>query len=83
MTISNRDLSGMSFDSAESAYRYGRVTEKQWKAYKFFWIWTAPRFSHLMNADRKHDRAFKKLGRDAYYRRIERAKELCESWKNL
>jgi len=53
-----------------------RFTEQARRAFILAWTWSAPRFSG--EAGIKHDRAYKKLGAEAYYRRIERCNNLVK-----
>ena len=71
-------LQSDSFDTAQRKYRAGSVSEADYRWYCFFWSWTAPRFSGAIG-DRQ-ERAYKRLGKEAYFRRFERARKLYERW---
>lgn len=47
----------------------GRGSEYEWRWYRFWWTWTAVRFSSA-----RQDLAWRKLGAERFYRRIERVK---------
>lgn len=47
--------------------------------YHFFWVWSAPRFSG--SAGIWHDRAFARLGRERYQRRIQRVRAFAARLK--
>ncbi len=47
----------------------GRGSEYEWRWYRFWWTWTAMRFSSA-----RQERAWRKLGSERFYRRIERVK---------
>jgi hypothetical protein len=64
------------YEQAEYHYRQGFIGELTWRWYVFFWVWSAPRFSNVADADRKQGRAFAKLPRDVYYRRFDRVNAL-------
>ena len=49
---------------------HGRCSEEEWRWYRFWWTWTALRFSSP-----RQERAWRKLGPELFYRRIERVKE--------
>lgn len=72
---------GASLRSVEEASPYGlvenlRFTPAAKRAFKLLWTWTAPRLGG--EPGRQHDRAYRKLGRELYNRRIERAKAWAE-----
>lgn len=46
-----------------------RGSEYEWRWYRFWWTWTAVRFSST-----RQDRAWHKLGSELFYRRIERVR---------
>lgn len=48
---------------------YGRSSEEEWRWYQFWWTWTALRFSSS-----RQELAWRKLGSELFYRRIERVK---------
>ena len=47
----------------------GLASEDEWRWYRFWWTWTAVRFSST-----RQDRARAKLGSERFYRRLERVK---------
>ena len=47
----------------------GALSEHEWRWYCFWWTWTAVRFSSP-----RQNRAWRKLGSERFYRRIERVK---------
>lgn len=47
----------------------GAASEDEWRWYRFWWTWTALRFSST-----RQERARAKLGSELFYRRIERVK---------
>lgn len=53
-----------------------RFSERARDWFRLIWTWSAPRFEGL--AGFKHDRAYAKLGRERYNRRIQRIKQLGE-----
>lgn len=71
---------GVSLNVVESIPRHGlvgnaRFSERARDWYRFFWMWSAFR-SHPA-----HDRAYQALGRDGYWRRIDRCKALLNRLK--
>lgn len=68
-------LVGRTLAEVENLYRYGVIGDTAWRQYMFFWSWTAPRFSGAIG--RRHDRAYERLGREGYQRRIERVRALA------
>lgn len=50
-------------------WRFGALSEYEWRWYRFWWTWTAVRFSSA-----RQDRAWVKLGSERFYRRIERVR---------
>ncbi|GAN80360.1 hypothetical protein [Acidocella aminolytica] len=65
-----------SYDEVDYLWRQGRVSFTNWRLYKKFWTWTAPRFSGTSNLTQA---AYaEKLGWDAVFRKIERTKRLIE-----
>jgi len=71
-------LQSASWSEAERRYLDGRVSEYDYRWYRFFWTWTAGRFGGA--AASKQDRAYERVGREAYFRRFERARKLYERW---
>lgn len=71
------------FEQAQYLYRMGLISEGVWRWYVFFWVWSAPRFSNVMSAERKQDRAFTRLPRDAYHRRFERVNALRNNLRGI
>lgn len=67
-----------SYEMAAYHYRTGIVSEDVWRWYVFFWTWTCGRYGGA--AGLRQDRAFKALGSDIYFRRIERVRAL---WTRL
>lgn len=66
---------GVSLSVVESIPRHGlvgneRFSERARDWYRFFWTWSAFR------SGVEHDRAYQALGRDGYWRRIDRCKAL-------
>lgn len=45
MTVKLRHLT---YDQAESAYRYGTLTNLEWDAYRWLWYNSAPRFTESL-----------------------------------
>ena len=64
-----------SYNEARMMYMQGTIDTKTWRVYCLFWDWGCFRWS-----SDKQDRAWKKLGKDAYYRRIERVKKIRERY---
>lgn len=60
------------YDMALHMLHDGRITEQQWRWYRFFWTWTAPRFSDVENASSKQHRCAKALGYPGLERRFKR-----------
>lgn len=54
----------------EDLKQHGCITDRLYKHYCFLWLWSAPRWDH------RHNRLFERMGRDAYWRRIDRVKAL-------
>jgi hypothetical protein len=73
-------VSYMTLDEAERAYSDGRITDSDMRWVRFFHCWGAPRFSGFCGM--KQDRAYKRLGKDAYYRRFKRVNALLTKWKD-
>lgn len=71
-------LQSDSMEVAERKFNAGYVSQYDYRWYCFFWTWTAARFGGA--AASRQDRAYKRLGKTAYFRRIERAKMLYERW---
>lgn len=72
---------GMNLADVERIERHGlvgnaRFSERTRDWFKFLWTWAAPRFSGA--AAKKHDRAYKRLGKLGYDRRIARVQELVK-----
>ena len=63
------------YNDAVQSLHTGRISQADFDAYMLFWEWSAFRASSL-----KQDRCWNKLGKDAFYRRIERMNRLCEKW---
>lgn len=63
------------YAEAEQAYRAGRISERDWRACQLAREWSAPLFSSA-----RQDRAFARLGAEAYRRRFERAKRLVAAY---
>jgi hypothetical protein len=61
--------STFSYREQSLRYRYGVHSEYEWRWYCFWWTWTAVRLSSS-----RQDRAWRKLGSERFYRRIERIK---------
>lgn len=68
--------SALTWDQAEWQSRSGQMDSLTWRWYVFFWTWCAPRFSNVANASHKQERAFERLGVEAYQRRIDRVNRL-------
>lgn len=65
-----------SYNHVDYLWRQGRVSFTNWRLYKKFWTWTAPRFSGTGNLTQA---AYaEKLGWDAVFRKIERTKRLIQ-----
>lgn len=72
---------GASLNDVETVDRIGlvgnpRFTERARDWFRLIWTWSAVRFAG--EAGRKHDRAYARLGREVYNRRIQRIKQLGE-----
>lgn len=67
-------LNGSTYEVAEYHYHQGYLTEFEYRWFKFFWRWSAPRFAGV--AGWRHDRAFDKLGFELYHKRIDRVKRM-------
>lgn len=50
----------------------GCVSDRLYRHFCTLWLWSAPRDNY------KHDRFYKRMGSDAYWRRIDRVKALGE-----
>ena len=59
-----------SLAEVERSYYNGYVSEEVWRRFLFLWTWGTARFGGIYGA--RHDRAYAKLGRSAYERRIAR-----------
>jgi hypothetical protein len=62
----------LTYNEANNLYAQGLMSDHNWRVYKFFWTWTAPRFCGIEAC--RQERAFMRLGKDAYYRRINRVR---------
>ena len=49
----------------------GAVSDRLYRHFCFLWLWSAQRW------DDRHERFYKRMGSDAYWRRIDRVKALC------
>lgn len=63
--------SWMTLEQAEARYRFGGMSERDFREYKLAWEWTA--FRHT----KRHEIAYKKLGKARYWQRINRARIRC------
>ena len=69
-------LSGyMSLDEVSDKYRQGFMSQKDYRAFLLSWEWTAFRFSSV-----RQERCYQKMGSEAFYRRLERAKALTQRY---
>jgi hypothetical protein len=66
----------MSLNEAERAHRYGTVPDLEMRWFRFFWNWGCHRFSG--NIGVRQDRAWGRLGKDAFTRRIARVQRMRE-----
>lgn len=66
--------SALTLEQASYQYTHGYMTETEWRWYLFFWTWGAARFGGT--AAHKQDRAFAKLGREAFERRRARVRAM-------
>lgn len=71
--------SNASLAEVENTKRFGlveneRFTERARKAYIFLWGWSTPRFSG--NIGLKHDKFYNSVGKEVYYRRINRVENI-------
>jgi hypothetical protein len=65
-----------SYDHVDYLWRQGRVSFTNWRLYKKFWTWTAPRFSGTGNLIQA---AYaEKLGWEAVFRKIDRTKRFIQ-----
>jgi hypothetical protein len=64
------------YENGAYKVRQGYISEYTWRWYRFFWVWTAPRFSSLEDAERRQDRAYMRLGATVYRRRFDRVNAL-------
>ncbi len=64
--------SGLSYTQASQRASAGMTSDYEWRWYRFWWTWTALRFSSS-----RQDRARVKLGAELFYRRIER----IQTWR--
>ena len=55
----------------------GLLSEKAYSHLFYLWTWSAFRASSFL-----HDRFYKRMGSEAYWRRIDRAKKIVEQIKN-
>ena len=68
---------GHSLEQMEHLKQQGIVSDRLFGHYTFFWLWGEVR------EDYRHFRFYKKMGSDAYWRRIERVKNLIEKINNV
>lgn len=66
-----RELRTRSYNEVTSMHRYGLISDKEFRLYRLEWEWTA--FRHTP----RHDRAYMLLGRELYWKRINRARKRC------
>lgn len=74
MTITQelRLFIGHNLSDMQDLKQQGRISDRLYGHYCFLWLWGAYR------DDYRHDLFYKRMGRDAYWRRIERVKALIE-----
>lgn len=54
----------------------GKIDERTWRWYRFFWVWGAYRISDVENASQRQFRTIRALGVDGLERRIQRVQRL-------
>lgn len=61
----------LSLNEAEQSFNAGWISARTFRRYKLEWRWTA--FRHTL----EHERCYKTLGRERFWRRIDRARVRC------
>lgn len=74
MTVVELLKAGTSYNWAVRYLHEGRITQKTFEHFCLFWDWCAPRFSG--SAAIRQERYYNKMGKDAYYRRMERVRRI-------
>jgi len=64
------------YDHVRNLYSLGVITQGEWDWYRFFWTWSAHRFSTVERSGPRQERAYERLGRDRFERRIARVRRL-------
>jgi hypothetical protein len=63
----------ITYAQAESDFRSGLMTQRDFDRFVFVWTWSAPRYSG--RAGLQHDSYFNRKGVAAYHRRIARVRK--------
>ena len=65
---------GSSFNEVKALYDWGHIDERTWRRYLFAWTWSDFRFGGSIGC--KHEAFWTKHGKHAYYRRINRVRNV-------
>ena len=80
--LEDKWLLSASYNSANYAWHTGRISETQWSAYLFIWIWGSPHFANDF-AGWARDNYYNRHGLAALRRREARAQKWITTAKKL
>ena len=79
MTLQQLLYGGITLNEAEWYWRQGVISQATYDRYVFLWRWSACR--HGAEHGAAHDRAYRKLGSELYWRRIDRVAQWVRDLK--